>query len=394
MVSTSIFSEGTVYFAGQKRWVKDYFHVFDRAVSMGKELPDGTIADKNYIWLSEWQLENINSNHQLPIDIVAYRQLKNHIAKALVPLLQIWLYASRDDGSFSKRYDELCEILHVRHYRQRSRIKEQFGPSLDELKAQGYLAEWSVEATSDRKAYKIVLKHGEKFHRDRRHRLGEPLLPDAMIESVPVDPSVEQGGEEGSVDSVLLEALTKRGVSERQARQVLATVSSAQEVQDQLEWADHVVSQGDQRIINPAGFYVSVIRDHIVPPDGFETSSKRRLKEEAAKALEDGQREEARLRRAYGEYLQGETDHEIGRLGSAEHESRLTLKVEALTRAHATFAVWSADQRRRIVQTALAKDVRSEISYRLFDFATFCRVQKLVAEPLGPLRQAQQTELL
>jgi hypothetical protein len=80
-----------LYLANEKRRVKDRFRVFDRAVSFGEELSDGKIADKNYVWLSEWQLQSINSNHLLPIDLEAYRQLKNHIAKALVPLLQVWL---------------------------------------------------------------------------------------------------------------------------------------------------------------------------------------------------------------------------------------------------------------------------------------------------------------
>ena len=81
---------------------KDRFRVFDRAVSFGKELSDGKVADKNYVWFSEWQLQNINSNHLLPIDLEAYRELKNHIAKALVPLLQIWLYATRERRRFRK----------------------------------------------------------------------------------------------------------------------------------------------------------------------------------------------------------------------------------------------------------------------------------------------------
>src|SRR6266849_7495059 len=93
MSSTTIISEGAVYLAGKKRFVKDRFHVFDRAVSFGKEIEAGKVADKNYVWLSEWQLENINNNHLIPVDLETYRQLKNHIAKILVPLLQIWLYA-------------------------------------------------------------------------------------------------------------------------------------------------------------------------------------------------------------------------------------------------------------------------------------------------------------
>src|SRR5207302_1472213 len=37
MASTTIVSEGVVYFAGKKVWAKDRFHVFERAVSYGKE---------------------------------------------------------------------------------------------------------------------------------------------------------------------------------------------------------------------------------------------------------------------------------------------------------------------------------------------------------------------
>src|ERR1039457_6021765 len=171
LFSTTIFSEGVVYLANEKRRVKDRFRVFERAVSFGKELPDGKTADKNYVWFSDWQLQNINSNHLLPIDIEAYRQLKNHIAKALVPLLQVWLYATRDEGVFEKRYDELCDFLNIQRYRYLSLIRRTLGPSLDELKEFGYLADWQIEKTSDKQNYKILFYHGDKFHRDRNARL-------------------------------------------------------------------------------------------------------------------------------------------------------------------------------------------------------------------------------
>ena len=60
---------------------------------------------------------------------------------------------------------------------------------------------------------------------------------------------------------------------------------------------------------------------------------------------------------------------------------------------HATFTSWGADGMRQIAKTALTKDLHNEISYRLLGFNTFCRVQKLVAEPLGPPRQAQQANV-
>ena len=39
----------------------------------------------------------------LPIDLDTYRKLRNQIAKILVPLLQVWLYASRAEGRFVER---------------------------------------------------------------------------------------------------------------------------------------------------------------------------------------------------------------------------------------------------------------------------------------------------
>jgi hypothetical protein len=75
MSATTIISEGVVYLAGRRKWARDRFHVFERAVSYGKELEPGRVADKNFVWLHEWQIENINNNHLLPLDLEAYRQL-------------------------------------------------------------------------------------------------------------------------------------------------------------------------------------------------------------------------------------------------------------------------------------------------------------------------------
>ncbi len=49
MTLTGIISEGTVYLAGKKVHATDTFHVFERSVSFGHELENGTTADRNYI---------------------------------------------------------------------------------------------------------------------------------------------------------------------------------------------------------------------------------------------------------------------------------------------------------------------------------------------------------
>jgi hypothetical protein len=168
MAATTIRSQGVVFLAKRKLYARDIFHVFDRVVIMGGELPDGRVADSNYVWLSSWQLDNINQNYLLPVDFETYRGLKNNIAKALVPLLQLWLYASRSNGVFEKRYDDLCELLSLRPQRYASDIQKQVGPSLDELQSKGFLAAWSLELTNDGRSHKITASHGPKFFADQR----------------------------------------------------------------------------------------------------------------------------------------------------------------------------------------------------------------------------------
>ena len=57
MASTYIKSEGAVWIAGKKKFASDSFVIFQRVRRTGQELDDGTTADKNYIWLSDWYLE-------------------------------------------------------------------------------------------------------------------------------------------------------------------------------------------------------------------------------------------------------------------------------------------------------------------------------------------------
>lgn len=197
MTSTMIRSRDSVYVAGRNQYVTSLFHVFEKTVSVGKEMDDGTVADANYVWLSDWQLGNINNKWLLPIDLETYRELRTHIAKALVPLLQIWLFATKKVGSFEKRYEDLCEILTLRCYRNASQITRQLRPSLDELVQFEYLEKWRIEKTSDRKTYKVIFIPGAKFHRDARQRLKQKRQNDTPIvvaESEAIERSVPEPG--------------------------------------------------------------------------------------------------------------------------------------------------------------------------------------------------------
>jgi hypothetical protein len=337
LFSTTIFSEGVVYLASERRRVKDRFRVFERAVSFGKELPDGKRAEKNYVWFSDWQLQNINSNHLLPIDLEAYRELKNHIAKALVPLLQVWLYATRDEGVFEKRYDELCEILNIQRYRYHSLIVRTLGPSLDELKQFGYLADWQLDRTSDGESYKVIFHHGEKFHRDRRARLNRKRTTSRSVgeqhlridrdegtssrqeqlhqtERQKIRPANDAARLQPTFDPQLVAEFTRHGITEKKAAELLANLKPGQDVLAQLEFGEQMVRHSSIPIVNPPGFYIRLIQSNTSIPDSFETSARRKAREEkerqerVRRAAEDARQE---LEWEYDNYCQTETDRYI-----------------------------------------------------------------------------------
>lgn len=333
MVGTTIISEGAVYFGGKRVFGKDTFHVLDRAVSFGKELPDGSIADKNYVWLSQWQLQNINDHHQVPIDLDTYRQLRYFISKALVPLLQIWLYATRNEGVFEKRYDELCQILNIRRWNYFSKIKEKLGPSLNELKQFGYLADWRIEKTADNEGYKILFFHGEKFHRDRRERQSrkriatgdsEPQalaaekmdVPHQRSEQVPariIPVSITQPAYK-MFDPTLVAEFTSRGITKDRAIALLANVKPGRDVIAQLEHAEHSVKNSKIEIRNPAGYIARLIEIDTPVPDGFETRAQRKAREEreqrerTQRAIRDA---EQQLEWDYQDYRAAEVDRYV-----------------------------------------------------------------------------------
>lgn len=251
MTLTGISSEGTVYFAGRKLWARDTFHVFERSVSFGAEMPDGSIAERNYVWLSQWQLENINNNHLLPIDLETYRQLKNHIAKTIVPLLHIWLSVTSEEGKCEKSYSELCQILNISRYRYLSKIQEKLAPSLNELQTCGYLASWQIAKNGD--DYKIIFHHGEKFSSETLSRL------------LPADRANYHA---------LFAQLTNRHITTRRAKSLLDTTNAEQPILAQLQWGDAIIGHaftGTQKA-RCGEIYYCLVKENLMPPLSFYAS--------------------------------------------------------------------------------------------------------------------------
>lgn len=415
MMSTTIMSNGVVYEAGKQRFARDRFHVFARAVSVGKEMPDGTIADANYVWLSEWQLENINAKFLLPIDLLTYRELRNHIAKALVPLLQVWLFASRPAGSFEKRYDDLCEMLSLKGYKAASRITQQLKGSLDELTQHGYLEKWRIEKVADKKSFKIVFFHGPKYHRDRRRRLAEKTLAEAttvvsewqptdvnlpepggletdspapvaptpaqVLARKPVESSdadnVNRSGEVGkespeaqtsetsegaasheTLEASLMDELSSRGLMPSSAMKLLRGISPErlEAVGDYIDYWDTTKRTKDVG----EGFLYSLIKDGNPLPSNFQTRRKREEREATEARRRNYLKVKDELRTAYEHHCEKMIDRLITEnLPPGEFEKRLEVRTKELIQQG---GFWEGVNRDEIVGKIARHDIRKELS--------------------------------
>ena len=314
MVSTTIKSEYAVYFHGAKRYAKDIFHVFNRVVLTGQELPDGTSAQMNYVYLSDWQLENINTNYTFPIDFNSYRLLKRDIAKAMFGHLHTWFYASRGKP-VERKYTELCELLDIQRWPHLSKAKQILQPPLDELIKIRYCHSWDLVHTADGSDFKLIMTPGDAMLRITRPRLAANPV---------VDPAMEE----------LVQLLAARGVRETDARRALLDVDlDRQPVADQIEWFDDQARRMGAAMTNPPGFLLATIRENWAVPANFETTRKRELRARAAGEREQmaspslsAQQELRRIEaeEQYRRWVDARVDEAIQqRLSAAERTRRL-----------------------------------------------------------------------
>jgi len=381
MTLTGISSEGVVYLAGRKAWASDTFHVFERFVSVGTQMPDGTIADRNYIWLSDWQLENINHNHLLPVDLDTYKQLRNHIAKALVPLLQVWLYATLQAGFFEKRYRDLCQILNITEYRHVSKIREKLGPSLDELQKHCYLSGWRVQTTTSGDEFKVIFQHGQKFRPESITQKHEPDV------GTWTDASKGNGNSsEAKIDRELLHELMKRGITEKASVDLLTNIQPRQQVMDQLEWGDHLLvhSPNKEKFYNPAGLHIHLIKENAIPPPTFETSRVRRLREEARQEQTRESERQAGFELAYMKYREEGLD---GYVATHYTPDDLSVLVEAKRKEMLQQTYWKRiAHNEQVLREAAQRQVRNSFARQVpfLTFTQFCEER---------LRAQQEAEL-
>jgi hypothetical protein len=105
---------------------------------------------------------------------------------------------------------------------------------------------------------------------------------------------------------------------------LLRNFHPGQEVIDQLEWGDHLLRHAPPgKFYNPAGLYSHLIRENAIPPEGFESSRKRQLREQARQACQQQEQESAKLELAYLDYKRRQLDDFISNHHTADQLAAL-----------------------------------------------------------------------
>jgi len=296
-------------------------------VFTGENLPDGRKADAVYITLNQPYHEVLNNAPVRPLNY-DYLQALTPAAQRFYEVVSFRIFAALKNNRPQARflYSDYCTFSAQQRYYDHEHFRVQMYKVHKPHLASGYLQTISVSATTDGEGkpdWMMVYTPGPKASAefDTFSRRQRSLFSDSGTDEQDTTPATRELSATAGGDAFVpvLEALVQRGISPVRARRLLAGVDAHQRLEDQLEWADTVVRAAKPGAFrNPPGFYVSVIRDNVPVPAGFETSRMRRLCNDARRAQEEQVAEEQRFEQLYDEYRRQELAQRLAATPEAE----------------------------------------------------------------------------
>jgi len=175
IVKASIEAEGTFQLkeGKNKRYIQDTFHLYERVILTGEDLPEGGTADCVYLMLGSWYLNNINNNYVVPLDWRFYNELSGAITTRMYEYLSIYFYAAIERGNqyHDVRYSQICNYFPLKPQYPAWKARKQLKSAHESLVASGYFAqiEWleTTEADDWLLRYWIGQRAREEYERNK-----------------------------------------------------------------------------------------------------------------------------------------------------------------------------------------------------------------------------------
>lgn len=281
-------SKGTFYSKSDKRWIEDAFHLYDRVVFIGETLPDGKIAETNYLFLGEWYLKNLNAFYVKPLDYDFFLSLKSSIAGRLYEFLSLQFYGLGCKPC-TIDYRKLCQVLPIAEQRYVSKAVQNLETAHKELIKRGFVSkvEWYVQPS-----WAITYFPGKKAREELRGANFEnqqelSLLKHESRSSLAIEMKLSTD------EAKIIGQLIQRGITVGTARRLVNAYPNEQ-ICRQIEVFDWLKKKKSPLVgKNPAGFLRKSIEENYQPPEEYCSYLEKKLQRlEAEKAMAQKQAEE------------------------------------------------------------------------------------------------------
>lgn len=299
-------SHSTFFIKNRRGYLNDTFHLYERVILAGEELPDGAVADSVYVVLGSWYLENINANYVVPLDFDYYRQLRKTVASRMYELLHHWFFVALQNNqtALDRRYSTLCAYFPLARQGSLWKARKQLRDAHKQHVESGYLAalpEWQpLPNLKDdwRLIYLAGPKAIDEYRRNQKRRIHqEPTAPDEKLQtpqllllpaSSPLLPDLQKD---------LMRELVLRGISDSVALP-LVQAHPPDLIQKKLEVFDWLIGKCDRRVSqNPAGYLRTSIEKNYATPSNF-TPREERQRQAAEKSALDAAEKKAKAKAA------------------------------------------------------------------------------------------------
>lgn len=349
----------------------------------GEKLPDGRVADAVYIELNGPYREVLNN---APIRPLNYEYLK-----ALAPAPQRFyeiissrIYAAQKNKNPYARilYSEFCTYSALTRHLDYENFRVQMAKIHKPHLKSGYIVKAHYEETTDAAGnldWMMCYQPGGRARAEYMTFARKSKQLDAKFEAVEESDNdfssePEQGGLSYSTapakprkaapkDPLLLE-LTSRGITENKGKKILASLQAGQQVLDQLEWGDYLIQSDPAKFRSPAGFYVYLLTENVIPSAAFETNRQRKAREEAQDRAESERLRQMRLQDEYDDYRSQQVEDYIH---SQVLESELTeitaRKRQHLAQSYRNFRLMPQETIKSMVWGAVKAEIRPRVKF-------------------------------
>jgi hypothetical protein len=345
-------------------------------VFTGEVLPDGNIADAVYLILNTYYRELLNQVEVRPLD---YDYLKGLPPgpQRFYELLSFQIYGALASGRSRAKmlYSDYCKYAPQTRYPDFEHVKKQMFKIHIPHRESAYITKIEYQETTDTNGtpdWEMLYTPGPKAIAEFEAFANRQARLQSQSSMAPG--TVEPAQTVSANDSTLLTEMTRRGVAERKARELLANIKPQQEVMDQIEYVDSLVAKDTKgRLENPPGLYVFYIRDNIAPPADFLSTRKRRLQLEAQQEKHAHAHSLAQLKLDYEAYCIAESKRFIREVMSAQEHQRIFDQHYRYNRS--LFKNMTDEQLRELTDSTVRAEIQKGRQIQLLSLEEFSRKQ-------------------